>query len=257
MFNRLKKIIGVKELIKEQVGNYFYYGSCSWDSKNKINIVDSNRVETIFNINTYSTNSMKLELNSIKGKKVYHLQKLPDVNNEFLKLEVSDLDSGVKDIEVNLNESIALFKIPFNDNGFYFSKESPDAIKHLKDTSHKDINTQNLEAIIKIIDRNPFLKNEFGYNIEKMKECLMKPFEVEKYNDYKKNIENYSATVGYDIMNEVIKNELHYEDLRYLPYSEEDLEEFRKLHYRLGHYKSFQYAKDEKNVTLKYYLEIV
>ena len=119
------------------------------------------------------------------------------------------------------------------------------------------MHTLNIEAIKKIIDRNPFLKNEFGYDIEKMKECLIRPKEVEKYKEYKRNIEQFSGDIGYDIMNDVLINELHYEDFRYLSYSEEDLDEFRKLHYKMGHYKSFSYATDEKNWSLKYYLEIV
>lgn len=124
MFNFFKKAIGQKELIKEQVGNYFYYGSCSWDLKNNLTILDSNRVETVFYINTYSTNSMKLELNSIKGKKEYHLQKFPYADDTFLKLEVYDMDSGINNILVNINESIALFKMPETNEGIYFSRDS-------------------------------------------------------------------------------------------------------------------------------------
>lgn len=124
MFKRLKQIIGAKELIEEQVGNYFYYGSCRWEEDNKLKILDSKRIETVFSINTYATNSMKLIIESVRGKKEYHLEKLPEANDSIHILNVVDFDSNHNKLKVFINEDLAIFRIPDENTGFYFSRDA-------------------------------------------------------------------------------------------------------------------------------------
>ncbi|HCE53844.1 MAG TPA: hypothetical protein DER05_02130 [Lutibacter sp.] len=143
MFKKFKQLIGVKELFKEQVGNYFFYGSCRWEPNNDLNIIDSKKVETIFFLNTYATNSMKLIIESLKGKKEYHLEIRPETKDSILILNVVDFDSNHIKLRVFLNKEVVFFRIQNENTGFYFSKEN---LMYEKDMFTPNIQKSNKEG---------------------------------------------------------------------------------------------------------------
>lgn len=257
MFNKLKQIIGTKELIKEQVGHYFYYGNCVWDILNDdLNFIDSKRIETLFFISTYATNSMKLTIESIKGKKEYQLEKQPEVIENFLSLSVSDFDTKVSNIRVFLDEDVVFFRMGTENKGFYFSKENlveGEVDKTPISTTNKnETDVSPLKnIIINLINTDLYLakkfKDEFKEDLNKMVSCIVNQTELEKYNWYFK-------VCGEDKAQALLYDELNETDIKSLPIKGKEIEDFKKLQERIYYHRCFSSVTDDKEKTLLDYL---
>lgn len=199
MFTSIKKMLGYEPTARKLIGNYFYYGSCRWEANNDLNIIDSKKVETIFFLNTYATNSMKLIIDSLKGKKEYHLEIRPETKDSILILNVVDFDSNDIKLKVFLNKEVAFFRIQNENTGFYFSKEN---LMNEKDMFIPNIQKSNKE-------RNKILENERLRKFENLINDLISinpRFDIirknEKYAVLYCNSRRYNFTLKLSIKND-------------------------------------------------------
>ncbi len=128
MFNRFKKMIGSIPVSTEKIGNYFYHSDYlrSGSGYLDIELVNPTKGETLFKLNHYETNSMKIEINSLRGSKFYDLKKLPEYHEAKVIFHLFDIKNNKDDIILILEEEFAFFIIKNTGAGFIYYKNQKD-----------------------------------------------------------------------------------------------------------------------------------
>jgi hypothetical protein len=210
---------------------------------------------------------MRLEINSVGGKKFYDLVKHPSYLNNSITMELFDRETNIEGLMLYLNNSTAMFRFINSERGFVFHTELFDSddstnktkvvIPHTDNETPQKINentekgtlqkiNEKTEEIILLINKDAYTKDRLGQNIDILIQYIEpNQSDIDLYSNYLTKIPLKKWVF------EILMKKLSDEDYKRLSLTSSEVDNFRKLYNQFNIYRVLNGTINSKGSSLK------